>query len=315
MSSTQLPGSTLPSNQSLERLVRLVGILLILLLVVFAGFYYWDRYVHVGDMSPAELGIDHMERAVNENPDDVGMRLALVQYYLENANYSDALAQAQQVLNSYPENEGALFLSGIAYSELIQPQEAIQSLEKFASLRRSAENPQLDKLLEASLFYLGKNYLAVNQGPEAIQVLNEAVGLDPTDADAKNLLGNAYAMAGQYQLAIQAYEDAVRFVPDFSEAYHGMVESYTALSMDAYIPYAQGMEAYSNQEYELAGQYLKQALADMPDYAPALLGLGLTYERLGETQLAKDSLLKVLELDPNNVLANTTLARIQAGNN
>lgn len=314
MGSTQFPGDSLPSNQSLERLVRIVGVVLAVLLVVFAGFYYWDRYIHVGDMSPVELGINHMERAVRENPDDLGMRLTLVQYYLENGDNTSALEQVQQVLSAYPDNEGALFLSGIAYTNLARHEEAIQALEKFAGLRRTAEDPQLDKVLEASLYFLGENYLDLGRLPEAIQVLNEAIGLDPTDADAKNLLGNAYANAGQHEQAIQSYEDAVRFVPDFSEAYQGMFESYTALSMTAYLPYAKGMEAYSAQDYSSARQYLEQAVDGLPQYAPAFLGLGLTYERQGEIRLAEESLKKTLNLDPGNVLASTALARIQAAN-
>jgi protein O-GlcNAc transferase len=314
MSSAHLPGDSLPANQSLERLVRIVGVVLVVLLVVFAGFYYWDRYIHVGDMSPVELGINHMERAVRENPDDPGMRLTLVQYYLENGNNTSALEQVQQVLSAYPDNEGALFLSGIAYTNLARHEEAIQALEKFAGIRRAAEDPQLDKVLEASLYFLGENYLDLNRVPEAIQALNEAIGLDPTDADAKNLLGNAYASAGQHEQAIRSYEDAVRFVPDFSEAYQGMLESYTALSMTDYLPYAKGMEAYSAQDYSSARQYLEQAVDGLPQYAPAFLGLGLTYERQGEIQLAEESLKKALDLDPGNVLASTTLARIQAGN-
>lgn len=313
MSSTQNRRSSLSANQSLERLVRIVSIVLVFLLVVFSAFYYWDRYIHVGDMSPVELGINHLERAVQENPDDPGIRLSLVQYYLENKDYSTALEQTQQVLSAYPDNVGALFLSGMAYTKLGRHQEAIQSLEKFASLRRDPENPQMDKVLEACLYFLGENYLELNNTPAAIQALTEAIGLDPTDADARYLLGRAYAGAGQHKLAIQSYEDAVRFVPDFPEAYHSLAESYSALSMSAYIPYAQGMEAYSNQEYPLARQYLQQAVEGLPQYTPAFLGLALTYERLGESQLALESLKRALELAPGNVLATTTLKRIQAG--
>ncbi len=311
MDSTQNRSRSLLANQSLERLVWVMGGVLVVLLVVFCAYYYWDRYIHVGDMSPVELGINHLERAVQENPDDPGMRLSLIQHYLEDKDYSAALELAQQMLSAYPDNEGALFLTGMAYTKLASHEEAVNYLKKFADMRRNPIDPQMDKVLEASLYFLGKNYLALNNTPAAIQALSEAIAIDPTDADAKYLLGLAYAGAEQHKLAIQNYEDAVRFVPTFPEAYHGMVESYSALSMSAYVLYAQGMEAYSNQEYSYASQYLIQAVEGLPQYAPAFLGLALTYERLGENQMALESLQRSLELDPGNVLANNTLERIQ----
>jgi len=298
----------------LVRVVKWMVSLVALLVIAFGAYYYWDRYVHLGDMSPTELGITHLEKVMEENPDDPNARLSLAQIYIENKDYTKAILQAQNVLTAYPENPGALLLLGIAYTLSDQAQAAIQPLESFTDLRRAAQDPQMDKVLETSLFYLGKNYLILNHPDKAIAALTEALGIDHTDADAMYLLGTAYAEIGQHQSAVEAFRNSVRFVPNFTEAYQALAKSYLALGLADYLPYAQGMEAYSTKNYTQARQYLEQAAVNLPDFAPLYLGLAMTYEELSELTLAQTSIHRALELDPNDFTANTVQIRLQSDN-
>jgi len=145
-------------------------------------------------------------------------------------------------------------------------------------------------------------------------VLASALHIDPTDADAFYLLGKAYTKTGQHELAIEMYENAVRFVPNFIEAYQDMQVSFKALGKPDHETYARGMEAYAAGDYAQARQLLEQAVQNLSEYPPVDLGLALTYERLGETQLALDRVQRVLKNNPHNFTANNILARLELSN-
>jgi len=298
-------------NRLLGRLVVIALALVILVSTAFAAYYYWDRYVHLGDQSPMEREIEHLEQLARQNPQDPTARLALAQYYLENGMNSEAIQQAQQVLKAYPDTDGALLILGLAYTRSGQVQEAIEPLEQFAAIRREAPMAHIDTLLETTLYYLGMNYVTLNQPEQAIQVLNEALTINPTDADAMYQLGLAYSLNGQLESAIDMQLRAIRFVPDFLEAYQHLAETYQALDMPYHVSYGIGMQAYANKDYDQARERLEQVAPHLPDFAPHHLGLGMTYEQLGEFQLAKASYERVLELDPNDFFATQALARIE----
>ena len=57
-------------NRFLGQAVRLMAVLVALITLAFGGYYYWDRYIHLGDMSPNELGLTHIQKVMEENPND-----------------------------------------------------------------------------------------------------------------------------------------------------------------------------------------------------------------------------------------------------
>jgi tetratricopeptide (TPR) repeat protein len=312
MKTSTVPTPKIPRYRTLDRLILLMLVAILGISFVFGAYYFWDRYIHPGDMSPIDLGIAHLEQVVQSNPDDQEARLSLIQYYLDSENYTEAIEQSQQVLNAYPDNPGALLLLGIAYTKTNQNQMAIDTLERFSVLRRETQAIEKDTVLETSLYYIGQNYLSLNQHDQAIEALSEALGIDRTDADAMYLLGNAFVQGGQYGQAIDSYINAIRFVPDYAEAYRGLSVCYTELNQPEMALYAQGMEAFSQRDYNKARQILEQAAAQLNDVPEILLGLSLTYEQLGENQLANENIQRVLVLDPHNISAQTALMRIQS---
>ncbi len=298
------------SNQ-LARLVWITFAAILVVIVAFSSYYYWDRYVYVGDKSPVDLGVEKLEQTVRENPEDPEARVALAQYYFQNSAYSDSLSQAQQVLEAYPDNDNAIYILGMSYVQLGQFEAAIEPLQQFADIRSEGQMANADSTRETALYYLGTSYVHLNQTNEAITALSQALEIIPTDADAMYQLGLAYAQIDQHETAVVQYINAVRFVPDFTEAYHAMAESYEALSRPSYVAYARGMEAFSLKDYEGARPQLEQAIAGLPEFAPAYVGMGLVLEQFGELEEAKTHLERALALDPENFLAKHTLGRVQ----
>jgi tetratricopeptide (TPR) repeat protein len=298
---------------------RLMGWLVTLMIATgvflaagFGGYYYWDRYVHVGDMSPVELNLAHLQQAVEASPTNPNARLSLAQQHLEMGDYKAAIEQSQLVLSKDPENAGALLLAGVAHSESGSYEASNQALEHFVKLRRDSDTPVIDKALENALFYLGQNWLGLGLPAKAIENLQQALQIDHTDADALFFLGLAQAHlgeAGSQEKAIEAYQKAVSFAPDFPEAYAELAKSYAALGMQAKATYAKGMEAYCRKDYSRARQYLESVQHDLADFMPVYLGLSMVYEKLEDGPHASENAQHVLQLDPGNILAASILAR------
>jgi tetratricopeptide (TPR) repeat protein len=75
------------------------------------------------------------------------------------------------------------------------------------------------------------------------------------------------------------------------------------------------METFCLQDYGTAQTHLEHVTEALPDFAPAFLGLGLTYEKVGDLQAALTAIQRVLGLDPNDFAARQALGRIQAAMN
>lgn len=300
------------SNKALTRAIIIVVVLLVLVAGGFGGYYYWDRYLHVGDKSPLELDIEHMEQAIRDDPQNPDTRVALAQFYLAKGMMSEALDQANQVLKAFPDNEGALLTAGIANVRMGYYKEATDPLEKFVAVRKDAPMANADTALEAAYYFLGESYLELERPMDAIPNLEGALGITPTDADALYQLGQAYQSTGEPEKALEQYHKAVRLVPDFVDAYTGMIESYSSLNQPEYVAFARGMQAFSMKDFNTAQIHLERVAETLPDFAPAFLGLGLTYEKLGMYDQALTALGKSIELNPNDFAAQQSYARVQA---
>ncbi len=282
---------------------------LVAFLSLFAGHYVWDRYIYIGGRPP--VGLD-VEQAVHRDPQDSEARLALAETYLLSGRYADALEQAEEVLGLYPDAASALLIAGISHVRLGQSEAALAPLQSFVAQRQDGPMARTDTVLEAAYYHLGESYLKLNRPTEAIPVLEAALLISPTDADALYQLGLAYHASGQPEIAMQQFHEAVRFVPDFSEAYRGLAASYSALGWYDHEAYARGMEAFSLRDCRAARPHLEQATEALPDFAPAFLGIGLTNECLGQPEAALPAIRRTLELEPDDFAAQQAFGRIQA---
>lgn len=305
-------GHARASNEAIQRAVWIVLGLLLVLVLSFAGYYIADRYLHAEQPPPGEQDIERLEGAVRHEPQDPLLRVALAESYLRAGLNAEALEQANQVLREYPRNASALLIAGIGEVRLDHPQAALAPLHTFVELRKDGPMARSDTALEAAYYYLGESYVKLGRPATAIPLLEAALVISPVDADALYQLGLALDAAGQPQLAVQRYGEAVRLVPDFEEAYRAMAATYDSLDRPDHAAYAQGMVAFCQEDYRGAVSALERATQALPEFAPAFLGLGLAYERLGSLRPALTAVQRALELDPGDFAAQQALGRIQA---
>ncbi|NOZ71510.1 MAG: tetratricopeptide repeat protein, partial [Chloroflexi bacterium] len=193
-----------------------------------------------------------------------------------------------------------------------QPSEAIPLLEKFIDMRKDSPTAKADLILQTAYYFVGESYMNLGESEKAIPPLESALEIVPTDADALYQLAKAQQSLGEYETALTYYHKAVRLVPDFTEAYQGMIECYTALDMPGYVEYAQGMQAFGLKDFELAKTHLLNAVQTLPEFTPALLGLGLTYEKIGDLNAAKEILQQAVASDPHDFASQQALGRVEA---
>ena len=301
--------------QDTRRLQKLVISLLALVLGVgfaFAGYYYWDRYIHFGDKSPMERNAMALEEAVRDNPQDVETRIALAEIYLGQGRYSDAIKHAQQVVDAYPEEDRPLLIIGISLVRLGKQAEAIEPLEQFVTIRSQTATAGADRILETAYYFLGESYLKLEQPEKAIPPLKNAIAIDRADADALYLLGKSHNQLGNPQAALPYLERAVRLVPDFNECYTEMISAYQNMNEPDFVNYAKGMQALAHKDYSNALEYLESTAQAQPEFAPVHIGLGLTYEGLHRYSEARLAIEQALLLDPEDFLAQQAYGRLQS---
>lgn len=136
---------------------------------------------------------------------------------------------------------------------------------------------------------LGAVYFTLGRYPEAIDACKQAICIKPDDAEAHFCLGSSYFPLGRYPEAVDAFKEAIRIKPDLADAHFRLGASYAPLHR-----YPEAIDAY------------KQAIRIKPDAANAHFCLGLTYFLCGNSvsALEQHKILKDLNSDLANELFN-----------
>ena len=142
---------------------------------------------------------------------------------------------------------------------------------------------------------LGNVLLRRQQYPAAIEVLEQAVGLDPSYRAARYLLGLAYRGAGRPEDAARelamGLDAETRYLPDLLTARLGQYRVSSTARM------AQGMALLGAGRADQAAAVLEQALVYEPDNITLLNNLAIAYMYQGRLDLAHQTLQRALHLD------------------
>ena len=119
------------------------------------------------------------------------------------------------------------------------------------------------------------------QTVKAIKAYQQALRINPDDADAWVNLGLTYSHADQTTKAIEAYQQALRINPDDAGAWYNLGTTYSHADQTA-----KAIEAY------------QQALRIDPDNAAAWYNLGVEFKFSGESQRVMEVYRRLKALDP-----------------
>jgi tetratricopeptide (TPR) repeat protein len=227
---------------------------------------------------------------------------------------------------------------GVVEQDEIEADDWFYSREKMArSLVRAAHKRcegalRLDTDLPEAYAYLAEALVDRERFQEAEVAAQTAVGLNPNIPDTQRALGYVYEAQGEYELAIEAYEAAIRAHPKLAFLHIAVGKNYRAIGYrfnlegrwDESKPYFEQAVAdfeeairldphnplsydeigwtfghYMGDDREVKQQaldYLEEALSQNPDYALAYRHLGQVYYNLRNYEESIPALERGLEL-------------------
>jgi tetratricopeptide (TPR) repeat protein len=166
-----------------------------------------------------------LTKAVTWKPDD-----ADAWYYLGRSRYNenrfaDAIAAFERALALRPRNEKAQDNLGLSYQGLQREEEAAAAYRKAISWQDAAhQDPQP---------YLNLGSLLVQQGKsqEALEYLQTAISISPSNPKMHEQLGLAYTDLKDYAKAQAEYEKAVSLAPAISGLHFKLGQVYQKLGL------------------------------------------------------------------------------------
>jgi protein O-mannosyl-transferase len=144
-------------------------------------------------------------------------------------------------------------------------------------------------------FFQGRALLFDKKFPEAANLLEEAVRIDPGAAYGFNALGIAYLEQAQYEKAIPAFRDAVRRAQHWSYPLHNVALAYVETG-----------------DYKSAIRAYQEAIRLTPQYSYLPYNLGLVYQRLNRRKDAETAYTKAEMLAPNSAEPYNALGTLKA---
>jgi tetratricopeptide (TPR) repeat protein len=140
--------------------------------------------------------------------------------------------------------------------------------------------------------------------------------------------GSRAEATGDWQRAVESYQEAVRLKPDFLVAHMNL--GYVLLRLNRYDEALEAFRSaaridprhpgpllnignvyYTRQDYESALGYYRQAVTLKPDYATGYYQMGLALGRLGRLAKSKAVFERALELNPSDAAARKSLGEVE----
>ncbi len=234
---------------------------------------------------PIQQDVEAFQAAVKAKrllPDDEGGAFDLAkklrgelpanQMFLQENSLRVALEdQAQQVLLRY-----------LAGDQTPQTKSEFDAGSKFmeAALKLTPESLYLEG---RDSFFRGRGLLYDKKYPEAAELLEKAVRIDPGAAYGYNALGIAYLEQADFAKAIPAFRDASHKAPNWSYPLHNLALSYV-----------------ESGNYQGAIKSYQQAMKITPQFSYLPYNLGLVYQRLNRRKDAEIAYKLAAKLAPES---------------
>jgi tetratricopeptide (TPR) repeat protein len=269
-----------------------------------AGFYQWraDLWEKAGLLAlqgnHPQAALEFLDHAAALGSLSTEALVALGDAYIQEGKFPDAIQSWQKAQSA----------AGAADAEILKRLLDVHNRQKDYSAMTAdikawlALNPN-----DSSMYYQLGLIMAATQPESALAYLEQAASLDPQFSNPANtirrsintarlseepaytylLVGRALASLDEWELAVEAFRQAVLARPDYSEAWAFLGEARQ------HLPSAEEQQAQSLIELEKAYLLDPQSLA-----ANSLLAL--YWQRLDQQELALEYLENAARLDPTN---------------
>ncbi len=172
--------------------------------------------------------------------------------------------------------------------------EIVQIIE---NQKKSMDEEEKKQQLEKSKRLNNSGVMAYHNGQyeKALELFQDAIRLDPDFTEGYNNLGLTYTEVGHEENATDAFKKAIELNPDIPAAYNNL----------GYVFYRLG-------SYEEAIEMYNEAIGKSKDNSSAYTNLGNAFYKLDRIDDAIDAWKQALEIDPANEKARRNLKRFHA---
>jgi len=245
-------------------------------------------------------------KGIATNEDNPLNYAGMVKVNLAENDKSSADNNQAKALDITEKNPAVYIILAEAYS-----QSRVKNYDKSIEMLNNAlkvDPKNADAYLE-----MGNDYLAKNNGTEAIKDYQKVIDSNPNNAEALTLKAGVYVLITNYSDAIPLLEKAISADSTYSPAYRTLAELYAATN-----DYTKAAEYYSkfiaaseitidnqkrfaailflNKQYNEAINILKDIISRQPDNAVAIRTIAYSYLRLGDTPNSMDYFKKLFDM-------------------
>ena len=255
---------------------------------------YLIQATHARVIKDNKKAIEAYEILAQSMPDNSDVESALGSLYTDTGAYDKARAQLSKLLQSDPKNIQALWQMGVVEIMSVNPQAALEPLNKGLSLAVQMDAQELKALILQSI---GISYRLMNKPDDAMRSYQEAMAINRRLGLKRNLAGNLVEMAtvqntqGKADAAVADYNEALQLQREI-----GMKKDVgnTLINM--------GVVYESRGDYDKALQSYKESLQIQRDtgdenfQAVCLNNIGGVYLEKGDSDNALTYLQQALQL-------------------
>ena len=275
--------------------------------------------MYVGTEAQKKLSNDILRLSSEKVPDGPAYRLTLIREKMASGNYVEALNLSDEASKQFPFHSGFIQLLGNNQMRLGKVEHAKKSFQRSIKLNPKEVQPHLSL---ADLYF--------DQGKFVYAALSfsDAVYLEPDNPDYRYMQGLSYFNANEWGRTAASWEDFLHYRPNdaivrnlLPQTYYVMAVEYNrignptmgrqafknALSVNnntiAWLPGAMGVLGKYYREKNLYRESLiafQEVLELSPMDADAYMGIGITYWKMDEKQLARASWEKSIEIKPEH---------------
>ena len=251
---------------------------------------------------------------------ELGLLLAwfYMQWGQRDNAYALLLTLSQQQPDDIPIKRRLLLFERIA-KDTEQAQKLIDEIKSL-----EGENGWQWRYEQAKLWFEGDNF--ENRHPEIVSLLHENMLANPSDQASRILLGRCHERAGDLQLAISTYREALRMAPndlrvivptlaalyearEYDEAERIMLRASRQKLSHPELRKWEFLDCIRRGELDSASGILQDFVSRDPNNQAACLSLALLKIQQNELETASELLSEIKSQDPNSILV--TAAQIQ----
>jgi tetratricopeptide (TPR) repeat protein len=242
-------------------------------------------------LGTAYLGLKRIDESISEfriarslEPETERAHLSLGIAYREKKNFLGSIKELEQVVKIKPDWSTGHYQMG---ETLFAMKEYDKALKSYQRAEKLSPNPFLVRKRTADL------YLEMDRFEEAISIFKDMVQSEQVNPQIYDLLGSAYQISGQLDLAEKTFQE--------------MCRKYT---QNAFASYRTGLFYGFIKNYDMAISKFENGLRISPEDPLLLKALSVAYNQNGDSDEAIETAGKILELFPENLDSKFYLATL-----